>query len=188
MDLHTLIEEKLLGLSQDSLLKNMGYQNLKTGKQTLLAFLASENIYEWLKYGHYDLKYNSEQFVWKLVKILNIPKDIANEDIEEAKKRYKAFTLMKSFIWVETDIKEASSGFAMMAKGAASKIAIDKESLISKPKHLIFLDIKNIIIKHYADNKGTLHFDEIKYYLYTHTDGKTYKLTTEGIPFLEKKE
>jgi len=95
MKLHKIIKQKLLEHPQDTVIKQMGYGSLKVGSKTLKDFLNSKNVYEWLKEGHYDLKYASEPFVWKLVEVLGIPTDIASTDIEKAKKRYQTLSVMK---------------------------------------------------------------------------------------------
>ena len=86
MKLHKHINKKLLEVSHEEVIRKMGYGSLKIGLKTLNDFLLCKNVYVWLKYGYYDLKYTSESFVWKLVEVLDIPNDDGNQDIEKAKK------------------------------------------------------------------------------------------------------
>jgi hypothetical protein len=105
--LHKIIKEKLAEQSQDSVIKQMGYGSLKVGRKTLKAFLNSKNIYEWLKQGHYDLKYASEPFIRKLVEALGTPRDIATVEIEKSKKRYQVLSVMKDlYLRAVTNFRE----------------------------------------------------------------------------------
>ena len=188
MKLHKHIKQKLSELSRDAVVKQMGYRSLKVGRKTLKAFLNSKNVYEWLKHGHYDLKYASESFVWKLVEVLGIPTDIAREDIEKAKERYQVMSALKDpYLRAETNFKRnGQSIFLLMLGHGRSRIHMHKESLVYKSKEDIFENVGKMIRKHYAEYKGELPvLGKITYYFYEHTDGKTYKFTIEGRPFME---
>ena len=183
MKLHKEIKQQLAEQSQDSVIKQMGYVSLKVGRRTLKAFLNSKNVYEWLKWGHYDLKYASEPFVWKLVEVLRIPKDVASMDIEKAKKRYQAFSVLKDpYLRAETNFQRKGQSFILlMLVSAKSRIAIHKESLVYQTDKDIFENIGKRVRKHYEEYKGELPvLGNIAYYLYDHTDGNTYKFTIEG--------
>ncbi len=191
MKLHKLIKQKLLEHSQDTVIKQMGYRSLKVGRKTLESFLNSKNVYEWLKEGHYDLKYASEPFVWKLVEVLGIPIDIASADIKKAQKRYQAFSEMKDpYLRAETNFRRNGEFiFALMFASSKSRIAIHKESLVYKTDEDIFDGVGKMIRKHYSEYKGALPvLGMIVYYLYDHSDGNTYKFTIEGKLLNENKE
>ena len=191
MKLHKEIKQKLTEQSQDIVIKQMGYSSLKVGRKTLKAFLNSKNVYEWFKEGHYDLKYASEPFVWKLVEVLDIPLDLARADIEKAKKRYRAFSLMKDpYLRAEANIdRSRHSFFAFMLGSSKSRIDIDKESLVYKTDEAIFISVGQKIKKHYKEYKGELPvLGKITHYSYDHTDGKTYRFTIDGNLFTEGKE
>ena len=191
MKLHKEIKQKLTEQSQDIVIKQMGYSSLKVGCKTLKAFLNSKNVYEWFKEGHYDLKYASEPFVWKLVEVLDISLDIVRADIEKAKKRYKVFSAMKDpYLRAETNFRRNGEFiFALMFASAKARIPIHKESLVYKTDEEIFTSVGQKIKKHYAEYKGEIPvLGKIKYYLYDHTDGKTYRFTIDGKLFNENNE
>jgi len=188
MKLYKEIKQKLTEQSQDIVIKQMGYSSLKVGRKTLKAFLNAKNVYEWLKEGHYDLKYASEPFVWKLVEVLDISLDIARADIEKAKKRYSAFSLMKDpYLRVEANIdRSRHSFFAFMLGSSKGRINMHKESLVYKTDEEIFKSIGKKIKKHYKEYKDELPvLGKIEYYLYDHIDSKTYRFTIDGNLFSE---
>ena len=191
MKLHKKIKQKLTEQSQDIVIKQMDYSSLKVGHKTLKDFLNSKNVYEWLKEGHYDLKYASEPFVWKLVEVLDISLNIASTDIEKAKKRYRTLSAMKDpYLRAETNFRRNGEFiFALMFASAKSRISIHKESLVYKSDEDIFKKIGKKIRNHYTEYKGELPiFGKIKYYRYDHTDGKTYRFTIDGKLFNENNE
>ena len=183
MKLHKEIKRKLAAQSQDSVIKEMGYGSLKVGRKTLKAFLNTKNVYEWLKEGHYDLKYASEPFVWKLVEVLGIPRDIASIDIDKAKKRYQVLLAIKNpYLRAETNFRRnGESIFVLMFLSGKRNISVHKESLVYKTDKDIFRNLGTLIRKHYEEYKGELPvLGKITHYVYDHTDGDTYKFTTEG--------
>jgi len=191
MKLHKIIKQKLAEQPQESVIKQMGYGSVKVGRKTLKAFLNTKNVYEWLKEGHYDLKYASEPFLWKLVEVLGIPNDVANTDIDKAKKRYQALLMMKDpYLRAETNFRrKGESIFALMFLSGNSRILMHKESLVYRTDKEIFKNIGTLIQKHYEKYKGELPIlGKITHYLYSHTDGNTYKFTTEGKLLDEKKD
>ena len=191
MKLHKLIKQKLSELSRDAVVKQMGYGSLKVGRKTLKAFLNSKNVYEWLKHGYYDLQYDSEPFVWKLVEVLDISTDVATAEIEKAKKRYQVLSVMKDpYLRAKTNFQRTGQSiFSLMFGSVKSRISIHKESLVYKTDKDIFVKVGNMIRKHYSEYKGELPvFGIIAYYLYDHIDGKTYKFTIEGKLLDESKE
>ena len=183
MKLHKIIKQKLTEQSQESVIKQMGYSSLKVGSKTLKAFLNTKNVYEWLKEGHYDLKYASEPFIWKLVEVLNIPHDTAREDIEKAKKRYRTLSEMKHvYLRAETNFRRNGEFiFALMFASAKGRIAIHQESLVYQSDKDTFQRVEKLIQKHYAEYKGKLPIlGKITHYLYSHSDGNTYSFSAEG--------
>jgi hypothetical protein len=183
MKLHKIIKQKLTEQSQDSVIKQMGYSSLKVGSKTLKAFLNTKNVYVWLKEGHYDLKYTSEPFVWKLVEVLDISLDIAREDIEKAKQRYRILAEMKHvYLRAETNFRR-NGGFmlARMVASAKGRIPIHKESLVYQSDEDTFQKLGKMIRKHYKAYKGELPvFGKITHYLYDHTDGNVYNFSVKG--------
>ena len=191
MKLHKEIKQKLAEQSQDVVIKQMGYASLKVGRKTLKAFLNSKNVYEWLKEGHYDLKYASEPFVWKLVEVLDISLGLASADIEKAKERYKVFSVMKDpYLRAETNFRRNGEFiFALMFASAKGRIPIHKESLVYKSDEEIFGHVREKIRKHYKAYQGELPvLGKITHYLYDHGDGNTYRFTIEGKLFNENNE
>jgi len=77
MKLHKQIKQRLAVLSQDELLRSMGYHNLKVGHRTLQKFLDTDTIYLWLKTGNFDMKHSSESFLRALIKAADFPASFA---------------------------------------------------------------------------------------------------------------
>ena len=191
MKLHKIIKKKLAENSYDVVTKQMDYGSLKVGRKTIKSFLNTKNVYEWLKEGHYDLKYASEPFIWKLVEVLDISFDIAKADIEKAKKRYRTLSAMKDpYLRAETNFRRNGEFiFALIFASVKSRISVHKESLVYKSNEDIFKQIGKKIRNHYKEYKGELPiFGKIKYYLYDHTDGETYRFTIEGKYINENEE
>ena len=191
MKLHKIIKQKLTEQTEDAVIEKMGYGSLKVGRKSLKAFLNTKNVYEWLKEGHYDLKYASEPFVWKLVEVLGIPNDVAAIDIDKAKKRYQVLSVLKDpYLRAETNFRRNGQPiFALMFLSGKKSISIHKESLVYRTNKEIFKNIETLIRKHYEKYAGELPvLGKITHYLYSHTDGNTYKITTEGKLMNEKKE
>jgi len=191
MKLHKIIKKKLAKSAHDVVIKQMDYGSLKVGRKTLKAFLNTKNVYEWLREGHYDLKYASEPFIWKLVEVLDISFDIAKADIEKAKKRYRRLSAMKDpYLRAETNFRRNGEFiFALIFAAAKSRISIHKESLVYKSDEEIFRSVGQKIKKHYVEYKGELPvLGKITHYLYDHTDGKTYRFTIDGKLFNENNE
>jgi len=177
------IRERLSEISQDSVIREMGYGSMKIGAKTLKTFLNTNSVYVWLKNGHYDMRYSSEPFVWRLVEVLDISLDIASVDIAKAKKRYNLISMMKSpYIQAETNFKRrGESIFALSWAFAKGRIDIDKESCIYRSDEEIFDHIGVKVRRHYARYQGGLPiFGNIIYYIYNHTDGKRYLFDYDG--------
>ncbi len=182
MKLHKTIKQMLSSVSEDTILKSMGYQS-KVGKKTLHNFLGKKNIYCWLKDGHYDLRYSSETFLFGLVKALDIPPEDYQPEIEKAKARYQLYSKAKQpVIYAETHFKRTTQNiFALMFASSKKYIHINKEEFIYKDNDYIFEKVGEKIRKHFASSNGTIPImGAIEFYSFTHTNGVIYKLDTKG--------
>ncbi len=182
MKLHKLITQKLQHITQDTVLKKMGYQS-KVGRKTLQDFLNQKNIYEWIKQGRYDLKYSSETFLLALVKALGISHEVYRPEIKKAKARYQLYSKAKQpVIYAETHFRRYTQNiFALMFASSKKYIHINKEEFIYKDNDYIFEKVGEKIRKHFASSNGTIPImGAIEFYSFTHTNGVIYKLDTKG--------
>ena len=62
MNLTQEIKKRLQTVNHETLVHKLGYQNVNAGLHTVEAFMKSENIYTWLKDGHFDLHYDAAGF------------------------------------------------------------------------------------------------------------------------------
>ncbi len=183
MTLHKQITQKLEQVSHNDVLKAMGYHNLKTGHKTLQKFLDTDTIYLWLKIGNFDMKYDSESFLRALLKAVNFPASLAEDEIQESQKRLGCIARMKElYIFIDTHFKRSGeSVFVLAMLGGRRHISIDKELLVYKSKTEIFEEIGKIIRQHYLAHEGRLDlWGEIYTYVYHHSDGNQYIFNPDG--------
>ena len=185
MTLHKQITQKLEQTSHDDLLRTMGYYNLKAGHKTLQKFLGTDTIYLWLKIGNYDMKYDSEAFLRALLKAVDFPASLAEDEIQESQKRLGCIARMKkSYIFIDTHFKRSGvSIFVLAMMEGRRHISIDKELLVYKSKTEIFEEIGKIIRQHYLTHEGRLDlWGEIYTYVYHHSDGNKTIFNPDGTP------
>ncbi len=86
------------------------------------------------------------------------------------------------YLRAETNFRRNGQSFiSLMLVSARSRIFIHKESFVYKTDEDIFDGVGKMIRKHYAEYKAELPvLGKIVHYLYDHSDGNTYKFTTEG--------
>ena len=87
MNLLYTIKKILEYINHDELLRTMGYHNLKIGQHSLQKFLKTDDIYLFIKNGHYDLRYNSDAFLQHLLKSLHLL-TVGNHEITELKQDF----------------------------------------------------------------------------------------------------
>ena len=183
MTLHKQIIQKLEQVSCDDVLRSMGYHNLKVGHKTLQKFLDTDTIYLWLKKGNFDMKYDSEAFLRALLKAVNFPASLAEDEIQESQKHLGCIARMKeSYIFIDTHFKRRGEPLHVLAILEGYRhISIDKELLVYKSETEIFKEIGRIIQKHYLLQEGKLKlWGEIYTYVYHHSDGNKYIFNPDG--------
>jgi hypothetical protein len=184
MNLFYTIKQTLEQLSEDEVLRSMGYNNLQKGHLTLRQFLDTGDIYLWLKKGEYDLKYNSEQFLEKLIEALNLT-SIGKDELKQCNRRLDAIRAMRNtpYIYIDTHFKR--KGETILSLGfmeGRRNIYIDKELLVFKNQSEVFALIGDIVKKHYLESEGKLPlWGKIYNYVYHHTDGSKYVFDTNGV-------
>ncbi len=183
MTLYKQIKQTLEQLSEDEVLRNMGYNNLQKGHLTLKQFLDTGNIYLWLKKGAYDLKYNSEEFLKQLLKALDLT-SVGKDELNQYYRRLDAIRATRNtpYIYIDTHFKrKGESIFVLAMMGARRNISIDKELLVFKSKSEAFTLVGDIIREHYTVHHGELNlWGKIYNYIYYHTDGSKYIFNTDG--------
>ena len=183
MTLHKQIRQKLEQVSQNDVLRSMGYHNLKVGHKTLQKFLDTDTIYLWLKTGNFDIKHSSEGFLRALIKAVNLPASFAENEIQKSQKRLDHIAEMKEpYIFIDTKFKRKSEPiFVLAILEGRRRISIDKELLVDKSRTEIFEEVGKVIRQHYLSHEGRLDmWGEIYMYVYHHSDGNTYIFNPDG--------
>jgi len=177
MNLLSTIKLRLEHINYDELLRTMKYRNLKIGHLSLQKFLATDNIYLFMKNGHYDFKYTSNDFLHYLLKSLDLITE-SRDEITRYKKRLNAIQAIKHdpYIFIDTHFKRKGESILLLSGRASLRtIKIDKETLVFKSKLEVFTLVSNIVKKHYAQHQGILPlWGEIHSYIYYHADGCYY--------------
>lgn len=108
MTLHKQITQKLGQTNHDELLRTMGYHNLKAGHRTLQKFLATDNIYLFLKNGSYDMKYGSNEFLKHLLKALDLT-SLGKDKLKQYNRRLDAISAMRKAPYIRYYVANAQN-------------------------------------------------------------------------------
>ncbi len=171
----------MIDIPRRELLEKMGYNNLETGHKTLQKFLKTDDIYLWLKAGHFDMKYDSESFLESLFTTLEINGPSEKEEIQKCKARMDTIKEMNQvYIFIDTNFNEQSLYFSWGLM-VPRTIEIDKELIIYKSKDDIFEIIGKTIKDHYRSSDGRIGlWGRIDHYAFHCTDGSVYPFDTNG--------
>jgi len=185
MTIHQQIREKMATVSEDDILKEMGYHNLEAGRRTLHKFLDSETIYLWLKKGNFDMKYSSsEAFLKSMAKALGFSSQEINAEIESSRVHLDKITAMQDpYIYINTHFKRQNEPiFALAMMEGRRRIRIDKELILDMKREEVLEYVGGVIREHYEASGGDLPlWGKIYTYLYNHTDESRYVFDTEGV-------
>lgn len=154
------IKEKLKFQDISTLHKKVGYNSSKNFNETLDKLISTNSTYSWIYTGHYDLVYNSEDFLVKLCEILNIDKNLLNDEISKSVEYYKEEEKFKgSYIFVNTNFKRRSEPiFALAFYEKSRNISLyKKEDLLFKSNEEILDVLSNQIKSHYEENIDGLY-------------------------------
>jgi len=164
----------------ESLAIQLGYKNSKKGYLVLSRFVKAGSIKTWLRSGMYDFKYNSEELVRTVAKVLNVPIEehlaVAYRRISQRRK------LDDTYIEVSTEFqRRGESLLLLMSRQKQRFVRYDKECLLGKDDTSIFTAISKSIVAHYKEHQGILPtWGKIEYYIYRHSDGRRYMFDIEG--------
>jgi len=158
MNILNNIKTELKKTSHKEVVLNMGYQAVEKGEKSINAFLRSQNLYDWLSSGHYDYKYNAEQFLVKLTAALNFDPKIVKSELEifeKTVKEYEKFT--EVYIFVNTNFKRASQPiFALAIMESFRYVLPNIEKLIFKSDKEVLDTISKFVKSHFIENEGEL--------------------------------
>ncbi len=182
MTIHQQIKERLSTVSVDETLKEMRYYGLETGRETLRKFLDSEDIYQWLKGGNFDMKYGSEAFVKKLTEVLGISRDGIDEEIRRSREHLDKIAAMRDpYIFIDTHFKRKGEPIFVLAMMEGRRhIRIDKEQIIDMSLEEVLEYVKKVLRKHYEYGDKLPLWGKIYSYVYHHIDGSQYLFDTQG--------
>ena len=150
------IKHKLENISADKLIEELGYNNIKTGKQTLGTLLDSKSVYDWIKAGRYDLAYTSKQFVSKLCKLLDVSEIDYVAILDAYEQRiHEVSCVPRSYIYIDTGFKRTSEPiFTLAFMEHYRRIELDKESLFDLNEEELTSYVSTVVQKHYQKNDG----------------------------------
>ncbi len=166
-----------------NILHTMGYSNTQKGLDTLEQFLSSCTIYDWLRSGHYDFRYNSKEFLKKLSSVLNINPDLYIHAINHYDILKNEYNKIKGcYIFVNTNFHRTSQPiFSLAFMENHRRLRPKKQELMFKTNKKVFEHISKRIKKHYQKTHGKLPmWGKIDNYHYHHFDGNTYIFDNNG--------
>ena len=178
------IANRLNTTSKEKIVKQMGYNSIKKGLNTLDSFLTHEDLYSWLHSGHYDLKYNSKEFFEKLCEVL----DISDEDIKIELEYQEALHVemakfKNSYIFVNTNFKRTTQPiFALAFCEHFRKFKPPVKELVFKTDIEILEVISNSVQNHYKSSKGEIGiWGKVVNYVFHLNEENTYLYSIDGI-------
>ena len=181
MNLMKTIKNRLLQMDKKEVVKLIGYKNISKGLETLDEFLNSKDIFHWIHKGKYDFENTSKEFFIKLCKILNIPDEEVEKElnyIEAKENELRKFEGVYIFVNTPFIKRPVSPMFALVVP---RRIYLNKEDLIFKSDEEVFKVISQIVRTHYKENKGSLPmWGKIINYVCHHSDGKAYVFDVNG--------
>jgi hypothetical protein len=177
-----LIKEKQSDKDLSEIANLLGYTNSKKGVASIEKLLSYTTLLEWLRSGHYDFKYNSEQLIKNLSIILDIDTSFVNINIFDAHiKMVLLEKLENTYIFVHTNFKRGSEPiFTLAFSESLRRIHLDASKLIDKTLFEIFFGASKTIVSHYEQAQGKLGIwgDITGYSLYLFQ--KTYSFNPQG--------
>ncbi len=184
MNIQTVIKNKVNTTSKIELVKQLEYSSLEKGLETLEIFLNHNNINDWLQSGHYDFKYNTEQFFIKLCEVLNISK----QDVELVLNKKQVLldeiaSIKSTYIFINTNFKRTTQPiFALAFCESQRRIKLNLNELIFKSDIEVKEYISEIVKNHYKETSGSIGiWGNIVSYLYHYKDNTRYIFNTDGI-------
>lgn len=158
MNLTQEIKKRLQTVHHKALVRKLGYRNTDAGLRTVEAFMKSENIYTWLKNGHFDLYYDAAGFLVALCEQLKLPQHLCKEEITAANRRIETFSRMKTpYITVRTNFKRTGESITtLVAMGSRLRISLKKEDFVEKNREDAISFVSDIVKKHYREHSGKL--------------------------------
>jgi len=183
MNIQQTIKTKLNSTSKLKVIKLLGYNSTTKGLKTLELFLNQEALSLWLKSGHYDFKYTTEQFLINLCKVLEIDDDIIQVELERLNRYYEELDRYRGcHIYINTNFRRKNEPiFALAFCEFKRRIKLNLKDLIYKSGEEIFEYISHIVKKHYVQENGKIGiWGKIVNYVFHHKDDKTFVFDTDG--------
>jgi len=163
--IHTQINK----IGYNEIVIKLNYSSKEKAKKSLDKFLNTKTLYDWLKNGHYDLKYNSKTFLDKLCETTNIKDINLLSEIEVQKNKIDTLNSLETpYIISNVDWKRTSEPIFVLSFLISKKnFNIDKEIVYGISKEKERIEILKILKKHYKKYNGVLPiFGSIKSYFY----------------------
>ena len=183
MTLLQLIKQKLQDRSDTKLLASMGYNNLEKGRVTLRSLLDAQELYLWLKEGHFDLRYTGREFVIKLCAILEVSEIDYLVILDQYEQRAREITYTpSSYIFAYTGFRRKNEPIFVLALMERSRrLYLDKEILYNLDEEQRIKYVSLLIQEHYEETKGELTlWGKIKSYVFFFENEKGLVFDTQG--------
>lgn len=183
MTLESQIQNKINSISKRDVVKEMGYSNLEKAEERLNLFVGMNNIYLWLKLETFDSLYDSEDFVLKLLEVLELDDSKAHQLIDKYRMRlHQLKEMAQPYIDIDTKFKRTNEPLLDLVKARKQKrIMLNKEDVaFSSPEENLSF-VQEIIQEHHNRTEADLGiWGKVHYYYFKNTDGNIYGFDRYG--------
>ncbi len=177
------LQNRVRSEDRDCLLEKLGYHNRARGEETIGTFVSTPSLYEWIRTGHYDMKYSAESFYKKLCALFRIDAFECDEALEKARGFLDKVNRSDTpHIYIDTGFRRKSEPIHVLAfMESRRRIMFQKEHILSQSLEKTLDEVAETVREHYSDNNGTLPlWGEIRRYVYHHTDGRRFVFNPDG--------
>jgi hypothetical protein len=183
MTLERKIQNRLKNIASEDVLKKMGYIDLTEAEKRLDLFKRINDIYLWLKLETHDTLYDSEDFIIKLLKVLDLYTSVAKNVLTQYRmKLHQLKDMEQPYIDIDTKFQRGNELMHELVKARKLKrIMLNKEDVAfsSLEENLEF--VQEIMKAHYNRTKGDLGvWGKIHFYYYKASDGNIYGFDKYG--------
>jgi len=183
MNVYERLKERLRTVSRDAFAKALGYGSVRRAGKTLDAFVSSESLEAWLEDSYYDFNHTSKTFFLEACTFCGFDCRECDTEFQEALRRIERLhAAAVPWIFVETGFRRKSEPIhALALLEQTRRIALDKKEIVDLSPDRALEKVSEIVRSHYVEKEGRLPvWGEIAFYVYHHTDGRTFRFSPDG--------